>query len=224
MNASSVLEYTQYGVLDNPDLDNEEEINYFVQMRYGDQVKVTNGGYWFDHWDYDFLGRVHRTTGTTMRKLFAMMSAAVSVSPVSAKTDEAHTRLIETLEGVGVTVLYNTKVHMHATCTGYVFILGASDDHLSTDEYGSEWTAGGVDCRGPGHTETRSTPCPGTVWVVSCLMVIFPNYYPNEESLRLVQRSLSREMIGMIMRNYTQMGASAKVLRNALEGIAAKSS
>ena len=50
-----MLEFTQYGVLDNPDLDNEEEINYFVQMRYGDQVKVTNEGIGFDHWDYDFL-------------------------------------------------------------------------------------------------------------------------------------------------------------------------
>ena len=156
-----------------------------------------------------------------MRKLFAMMSAAVlAVSPVSAKTDEAHTRLIETLEGVGVTVLYNTKAHcmqpalgMYSSWERLLIIC----QQMSTDLNGRqvEWTAEDLDTlRHEAHHVLQD--CVAGVLFDGDIS----NYYPNEESLRLVQRSLSREMIGMIMRNYTQMGASAKVLRNELEAFA----
>ena len=51
----SVLEVTQYGVLDNPELDNEEELNYFIQKRYGEKVRITMESIGFDNWDYEFL-------------------------------------------------------------------------------------------------------------------------------------------------------------------------
>ena len=53
--AVSVTSFTQYGVLDNPELDNEEELNYFIRKRYGEGVMVTLESIGFDNWDYEFL-------------------------------------------------------------------------------------------------------------------------------------------------------------------------
>ena len=53
--AVSVTSFTQYGVLDNPELDNEEELNYFIRKRYGEGVRVTLESIGFDNWDYEFL-------------------------------------------------------------------------------------------------------------------------------------------------------------------------
>lgn len=148
-----------------------------------------------------------------------MSAAMLAVSPVSAKTDEAHTRLIETLESVGVSVVYNTKEHCLQPALGMYSSwerLMVICQQLSTDLNGRqvEWTAEDLDTlRHEAHHVLQD--CVGQLFDGN-----IDNYYSNEESLRLVQRSLSREQIGMIMRNYTSMGATAKVLRNELEAFA----
>lgn len=53
--AASVIEFIQYGVIDNPELDNEEEINYFMRKRYGEEVTVNMEKVNFNSWDHDFL-------------------------------------------------------------------------------------------------------------------------------------------------------------------------
>ena len=52
---ASVVAFEQFDVRDNPELDNEEEINYFLRMRYGEGVEIYMESINFDSWDYDFL-------------------------------------------------------------------------------------------------------------------------------------------------------------------------
>ncbi len=152
-----------------------------------------------------------------------MSAAVLAVSPVSAKTDEAHTRLIETLESVGVTVVVNTKEHclspalgMYSSWERLLVVCQQRGGDLNRRQ--GEWTAEDLDTLRHEAHHVLQDCVDGRLFDGN-----IANYYPNDEYLRLVNRSLSTQQINMIIRNYSQMNANTKVSKYELEAFAVAS-
>ena len=158
-----------------------------------------------------------------MNKLFAMLSAAVmiTVAPVSAKTDKAHTRLINTLESVGVDVMYNTKAHcmsramgMYSSTDNLLVICQQRSDEVNEKEV--SWTAEDLDTlRHEAHHVLQD--CVGGGELFDGYL---DNYMDDMDAKRFIVNILSQKQIASIIKTYANADVPERNIKFELEAFA----